>query len=279
MSKKTPIALGQWSKAPLVFVLAQVRYAPSNLANFDAIKDALRSELLDEFARTNALMSIGMDVGPRGLDMPPNTGSPIVVGYDLFNDDGSAVIRVMPDSLTYAVTHYIDFAHFSKKWMQILSVLNSVGIKETQRQGLRYVDFIYPSVGHEAEDYFCPPIDHRKTSKIGGVKGEPENTVLIQEFALDMGRLRVQYARGMGQPSLPFDLHGLLPLPHSSFRMNHDQSSAVFDTDRWVERVCATELTALKERFDILHKDISSAFKESITQLAKDEWTSSAKDD
>jgi len=272
MSKIVPIALGQWPQAPLVFVLAQVRFLPSNMANLDVIKNALRGVLPTHFERVNALMGLSMEVGSAPNDLAATAASPIVVGYDFVNMNQEAVVRVMPDSLTYAVSHYKDYADFSAAWMNVVSVLPALGIMHIQRAGLRYVDFIYPAEGKVPEDYFLPPFDHRASGRIKGAVSDAEINMLMQEYEFERGRLRVQYARGRGQPGLPLDLQGLLPVAPSSLKTNHAGTSGTFDTDRWIDEEISSELKSLGESFSLLHNGISTAFKGSISAFAKSEW-------
>lgn len=272
MSTTAPAALGQLPNAPLVFVLAQVRFIPSSQINLDDRRDAVRRALSEDFQQVNAVMAFSIEFSSaqgEGSTMPK---SPVVIGYDIRSVDQKAIVRVALDSITLAVTKYKNYPDFEATWSKLLDALPSMGIKDVQRIGMRYVDFIYPADGKLPEDYFNSPLDSRKSTLIEGTIGIPQVNMQLQEYAFPKGRMRIQYARGEGQPELPMDLQGLLEVKPVGARAGYSGPTATFDSDRWVDGFHTSDGTSLKNEFSMLHQDLSSVFKQVTTAAAKSEW-------
>lgn len=272
MSTSAPTALGQLANAPLVFVIAQVRFVPSSQTNLDSMRDAVRNALSEDFQSVNALMAYNMEFSATSIDSSAMPKSPVVIGYDIRSNDLKAVARLTPDSLTLAVTKYKNYADFNVTWTRLLNALPDMGIKSVERIGLRYIDFIYPSDEKSPEDYFNSPFDYRKNDLLLGASEPALVNVQLQEYAFTKGRMRVQYARGMGQPGLPMDLQGLLNVAPVGARAAYAGPTATFDSDRWVDGLIATTGSTLAYEFKLLHKDLSNVFKQVTTTDAQSEW-------
>lgn len=276
MSTTAPVALGGMPNAPLVFVLAQVRFTPSSQTNLDTMRNVLRELLPSEFQTIDAVMAY--NIAFINTPLTAKTGAPaggaqIVVGYDFQSADQKAVVRIAQDALTFAVSRYKDYADFSVLWSQILAALPEIGVTEVVRIGLRYVDFIYPSEGKIPEDYFNPPFDFRQTGEVEGALGIAQTNIQVQEYAFADGRLRVQYARGIGQPCLPLELEGLLEVTPVGARSAYSGPTATFDTDRWIDGRRPSEALTLSKEFFSLHSDLSNVFSKVTTSMAKAEWS------
>lgn len=272
MSTSAPAALGQLANAPLVFVLAQVRFIPSSQANLDDRRDAVRNALPEDFQSVNALMAFSMEFSNAQIDSSAMPKSPVAIGYDIRSIDQKSVARLTPDSLTLAVTKYKNYSDFNITWARLLNALPEMGIKDVERIGLRYIDFIYPSEGKAPEDYFNSPFDYRKNDLLLGASEAALVNVQLQEYAFKKGRMRVQYARGMGQPGLPMDLQGLLNVAPVGARAAYAGPTATFDSDRWIDARIGTAGSTLSDEFKLLHNDLSNVFKQVTTFGAQSEW-------
>lgn len=277
MTTTLPAALGTYPNAPLVFVLAQVRFLPSSQIDLDAMRNNLRKELPEEFAKINAVMGFNMTIEHVIEVGQTANGKQVVLGYDFQSIDQKAVVRLAADAVTLAVNKYTNFPDFLKLWSTVMATLGTLGVNEVMRVGLRYVDFIYPREGKVPEDYMQEPFDYRKSTAVTGAIGVAETSVHMQEYAFEEGRMRIQYARGIGQPALPLELQGLQDVAPVHSRVSHFGPTAILDTDRWIDGPRPSDVDSLQKDFRLLHTDLSNAFKQLTTQMAQSEWANEMK--
>lgn len=264
---------GQWAHAPLVFVLAQVRFLPNAAAAPENLRDAITKRIGDRFptiSQTNGLsIELNLDAEPNVL----RTAQAAI--YDLVNSDVDAMVRVQHDTLTYAVTSYVDSSHFRAEWLEITDALADVQVTTVTRLGLRYVDFLMPPHGRRPEDYVNAPWNLTEMPKLPGAEGGPDLHVSMVDVAYKAGRMRLQFMRGFGVPSLPMDLQGMLS-PRQRSAQAEPRECGVIDSDRWVDGEHRADRATLSQVFTQMHTDVSSAFHAMITPLALSEWHSEA---
>jgi len=272
MTTENLVALGTLPNAPLVLVLAQVRFLPSMQYNLDAMREHVCRSLATEFPNVSPVYAFNVQLGGVfGQNLPPTQQT--LMGFELRSADQRSVIRLSPDSITLAVSSYTNFEDFMGIWSKALAPLKDAGVAHVQRVGLRYVDFIYPSAGRLPEDYFVAPFDYRGFASATGATDVAQTNAHIQEYPFEQGRMRVQYARGIGQPTLPVELQGLLEVTSIHARPVVQGATAIFDTDRWIDSQRPSDLASLRDDFDLLHTGVSDAFKQFATQKAIDEWS------
>ena len=270
-----PQALGQWRNAPLVFVLAQVRF-PAQPEGFTEKMQLLvckqqPGRYLAAQATPIVHVSVELELGGVPKQNVVQTG----MGYNIARSDGRMMVRVEPGSLTVAVNEYVDFDHLMAQWFPLIACLQEAGLQgSVQRLGLRYVDFVIPAEDAAPEDYLKEPWNQKATPEFPGAIGTPGMCVSLHDMEFPKGRMRLQYLRGFGQPSLPADLLGLLaPAPKSP---PMGAASAVIDTDRWMEDHWVLEGDAIKGDFRQMHKDLAALFNTIISTRARTEWKSNA---
>ncbi len=259
---------GQWSRAPVVFVLAQARFLPIPEASLEKARSALSLRLRDRFP----LVVPNRPVSSQNFGaLEAGASQTGVAEYDLRDDAGLEVIRIGEGGITFAVTAYSGAANFRHRWLEILDVLAEVGISEVTRLGLRYIDFIVPHEGEAPEDYVAAPWNLSGMPPLPGAVGAPDLTVSMLDLAYPHGRMRLQFMRGIGYPSLPADLHGMLQVPASRSAGNPNLCG-VIDTDRWMEGAMPSDRASLDLRLAQMHADVSAAFQAMITPLALAQW-------
>jgi uncharacterized protein (TIGR04255 family) len=263
-------ALGQWVNAPLVFVLAQVRFLPAAGAGPENIRDAITTRLDQRFTSIVEATQVGFQINMEG-QAGVVTGQTSVAGYDMLAADMQSMVRVTRDSVSYATTAYQNSKLFFVDWMEILKALPQVGIKTVNRLGMRYVDFIIPAEGHEPEDYVCPPWDARNMPKLPGANAGPSLLVHMMDVPFPEGMMRLQFMKGFGMPSLPADLQGMLP-PANSQTQNRLGWCGIIDTDRWMDAEVPSNEEQLRVSYETIHADLSQAFQVMITSFAKEVW-------
>lgn len=271
MESDTARRIGQWASAPLVFVLAQVRFLPNASATPEQLRDAIIKRVGSKFPTINQTNALNFEIT---LDAPapsPQRAVPLVI-YDLVNSDVDAMVRIQQGSLTYAVTSYVDSPQFRSEWLELTDALTDVDVTSVMRLGLRYVDFIIPQPGRKPEEYVKAPWNLAGVPALPGALRAPDLNVSMMDVAYPQGRLRLQFMRGFGVPSLPMDLQGMLTPRQESPSVVHAECG-VIDSDRWIDgNELSVDRAALNKLFTQMHTDVSAAFRAMITPLATEEW-------
>ena len=273
MSKSTPTqGAGQWAQAPVVFVLAQVRFPAQPDGFTEKLQLAISKLHEGEFlpAQPAPLMEIKIEMEPGAV--PKQTVTQTGTGYNIVKSDGRMVVRIEPGSLTIAVNEYRDSKHLMNLWFPMVGSLKEAGLQgSVSRLGLRYVDFVVPTDGKLPEDYVNPPWNQSATQAFKGALAKPGMFVSLHDIEFKRGRMRLQFMRGFGKPGLPADLQGLLEpraMPGSA-----EQPTAVIDTDRWMEGGAWDPLEKeICEDFKTMHQDLSNTFKTMVSSMARKEW-------
>lgn len=271
LESDTAPRVGQWVSAPLVFVLAQVRFLPNASATPEQLRDAVIKRVGSKFPTINQTNSLNFEIT---LDAPvpsPQRAVPLVI-YDLVNNDVDAMVRIGQGSLTYAVTSYVDSHKFRSEWLEIADALTDVAVTSVTRLGLRYVDFIIPEPGRKPEEYVKAPWNLAGIPNLPGALRGPDLNVSMMDVAYEQGRLRLQFMRGIGVPSLPMDLQGMLTPRQQSTGAGHAECG-VIDSDRWIDgNEHSADRATLDRLFTQMHTDVSAAFRAMITPLAAEKW-------
>ena len=264
----TPLR-GHWACAPVVFVLAQVRFLASPAAAPENLRDAIVKKVGPQFPTVSQTRGPTMEIN---IDADPGVQRPgAAVAYDLVNENVDAMVRVQQDALTYAVTSYEDSSHFREHWLEVAAALQDVGVGTVSRVGLRYVDFVLPREGRLPEDYVKAPWNLSGMPQLPGAEGAPDLHVSLLDVRYPAGRMRLQFIRGVGMPALPMDLQGMLSprqeTPHGKLSV-----CGVIDSDRWIDGDHQADTATLNQLFTRMHTEVSAAFQAMITPLAEREW-------
>jgi uncharacterized protein (TIGR04255 family) len=272
MSKNAPTpGAGQWANAPVVFVLAQVRFPAQPEGFTERLQLAVSKLRENDFlpAQPVPVMDVKIEVDQGGV--PKQTVTQTGTGYNIARNDGRMVVRIEPSSLTLAVNEYRDSNHLIGEWLPMVACLRQARLKgKVTRLGLRYVDFVAPAEGKLPEDYVNAPWNQSTTPHFVGAIVPPGMFVCLHDIEFTKGRMRVQYMRGFGKPSLPADLLGLLEprtVPDDASR-----PTAVIDTDRWMEESWEPSGEQISNDFKRMHQDLSNAFKAMVTPMARAQW-------
>lgn len=271
MPSETALALGQWPNAPLVFVLAQVRFHPTSSAAPENLRDAIIKRAGKDLITVTQTNAINIQINLAGEDANVHRSSQAGIGYDLLNEQFNAMVRVVNGALTYATTDYRDSTSFKQSWLSILAALQDVQIPTVTRLGMRYVDFILPKGDKVPEDYVYAPWDTRGMKLLPGADDRPILNVSMMDVPYPHGRMRLQFMRGFGIPNLPADLQGMLP-PAKRTTETNPGLCGIIDTDRWIEGTHPSDPETLGALFTTMHRDLSEAFKTMTTPAAQEEW-------
>lgn len=264
---------GHWACAPVVFVLAQVRFLASPAAGPENLRDAIVKRVGSKFPTISQPRGLTVEIHIGAESGVPRLGGAAI--YDLVNENVDAMVRVQQDALTYAVTSYEDSAHFREHWLEVAAALQDVGVRTVSRAGLRYVDFVLPQEGRTPEDYVRAPWNLSGMPTLPGALGAPDLHVSLFDLRYPAGRMRLQFIRGFGMPALPMDLQGMLS-PQQQSPQTTPSLCGVIDTDRWVEGEQPADHAALNQLFTQMHTEVSAAFQAMITHEAEAEWNPGA---
>lgn len=257
--------LGQWSNAPLAFVIAQIRFeAITELESkyLNEFQDAIR-EKYPRFSKTKRLR-IPIVSGSQDSEFEAETSA-----WDMLNPARTKNVRVERNSLTYMVTSYTTFKEFSEDFEWIICEFYKVVKKLfVTRLGERYIDFILPSKGNVPEQYVGSPLNERVQIGNGSLSAQFN----YYEYKLDVGRIILKYTRAEGLPELPPDLGTIALEPSTIMKQEHQGESATLDTDRILDVEKFMDCEELIDTFRAIHQDLSKAFKSITTEFAKQEW-------
>lgn len=271
MNNQISPAMGQWKNAPLVFVLAQVRFLAAAGCSAEHVRDAVAKRSAGRrftVIKPHTTLNITMDAGAQPPALNPVQ---LATGYDLSCESLDTMLRVTKDSVSYATTVYKDSAAFLAEWRDLLGALGDMGVQTALRLGMRYVDFVLPSSGKRPEDYVVAPWNLHGLPDLPGADQDPS---MAHSHVLDLpyprGRMRLQFMRGYGVPQLAADLQGMLPpltqAPAESL------VCGVLDFDRWIDVSIPADIDTLGNGFAEIRGNLSQAFKAMITPLARAEW-------
>jgi len=270
-------AKGQWANAPLVFVLAQVRFGQQQEGFTERCQQVIADLEPQRFlpAAISPLMQVNIEIADGGKQ----TQSMVPMGTlaNLAAKDGRMLVRVAPDSLTLAVTSYTNSADFRALWLPMVDALATTDLKgPINRLGLRYVDFVVPSANESVETYVNAPWNLAGATALpGAVEAQPGLHYNLLDVGYPRGRMRLQFLRGFGTPSLPADLQGILA-PEPVQMERPDGQSAVIDTDRSMDGEWKVGDNSLQSDFVTMHTDLSKAFKHMVSDYAKQRWNPAA---
>ena len=263
-------ALGKWPNAPLALVLAQVRFDPEIGTEYKEVTKRLKAVLGESFPAMKAVRQKMFVFGNTPTPVGESQVNDGEVGRELRSDDDRSSLRLQDGVMTYTSSLYKDSEHFLEDWRSMVDCLCIDGSIKVLRVGLRYVDFIIPTVGKAPEDYFKGGFC-RSTDLLDETA---QTAFMIHEYPkADGGIMRIQYGRGFAQPSLPPDLEGSVLLPPVLLEKYTGGPSAVLDIDRW--SIVSSRLSSEKivEKFQLLRDDVCKAFERIITPVAKAEWS------
>ena len=258
-------------RPPLVQALVQVRYPLS--AQFQRLADvaeiqAKLAHILPYMAQSESQL-VSMAIG--GGEASPSESSISSASSILwrFSDDKSWSFVLEPSIATLAVgSDYEGMDDFADRFSEVLSVLADSGdFRRCERIGVRYVNHvdIPPGMTGNWTEWFKP--------ELTGWSG----TTLLGEGAdltSDITQSQFRYRPVESFATTPGDIHslihfGLLP-PGTLVDLNPPrtlkQNAYLLDVDMFIQANQNFEVTNLVAQFRLLHEQIDSFFRWSLTE-------------
>ncbi|MBI4755957.1 MAG: TIGR04255 family protein [Betaproteobacteria bacterium] len=257
-------SLGQLPNAPLAYVLGAVKF--DQQLNLDKHVPALQERLQGEFPRfrpvQEAILNIAGGSAPQA-----------VVRYEFSSADNCHGVVLNQETLVFHVTGYSTYEDYGRR---LDTVLQHVGAELkylfVRRVGLRYVDVLIPEEGETPDDYVGPGL---RSVPALSVPSQYRSGLVFSEFEMGQGMLVLRYATNRTKQGLPPDLQPLvLAEPEVMRRPVPDGAlSGTLDFDRFVMLEAPFESTYVRSVFDLLHEDLSVAFREFTTDHARHVWS------
>ncbi|MAT65037.1 MAG: hypothetical protein CMN57_05290 [Gammaproteobacteria bacterium] len=251
------------SNAPLIYVLAQIRFSP--ILATEKYIPSIQERVRREYPRYQQNIIQTFRFGPEG--QPPDIAK--ISRWEFADKDSTHGFIIQQDSFVFHTTGYTTFPEFKDKLQSALLAVNeSLDISLVERIGLRYVDIVEPTGDDKLSDYLVP-----------GVAGFPHEDIGVQPVVSqtesisdsEFGRLVLKVIKKKDEKNVPPDLFPLaLKL---SRKVAQGSPNALLDFDHFFEQSIDFSVDAVIEKIDQLHEVTSKAFWSVITEHAKDVWS------
>lgn len=263
----TESSLGTWRNPPLAYVVAEVSISPHySIAQF---VPSIQQSLRDLFPRTDEGREMVLAIGT------PNQAAVPDCIWRLTTPDNRRGVNIGTRTIALHTTSYLNFLEFAELLTHVLKAVQSSELNPfVERIGLRYIDYILPSDGHQLVDYLVPAL-HGVTPP-GAGRAQTAIWFAIYPFETFTVNARV------AAPSLPGMLlppnFSALPLAKpgtmlaAEQRVQQGQSFGIIDTDCSQSINAVFDMQALANNFAQLHTGVSTTFKALISDLAVKEW-------
>lgn len=261
-------SLGAWKKAPLAYVLAEVR--TEFISNINDYLSKLGGQFREEYPIQRKMHAAKLVATENQILVEPGQDS----AWEFATIDNKIGVILRQNGIILHATSYIDSIDFLGRFQKVIkSVTEEIPSIYVNRLGLRYIDFIFPHKNESPEIYVDPRLfpDLGLTTK----PNSAPSTTSIAVYPMGNGTLTLRYMRGSGKPELPPDLKNLnLEKSHLMSQSPESSVTAILDTDRIYPCTPSERLdpVLVREKFDLLHKDVSGAFIKTITLHARKEW-------
>ena len=260
MSARDPRDRLKLDRSPLIFVLAEVKFAPIlNLAQtISALQDGLRRSGFPGFSEGQVhQIQIGHDTAPTF-----RTSSRWVFS----SKDETKNVTLTTDTISVHTTAYDDFETFLDDFKGVFAALQELAAPDyADRVGLRYVDAIL-DVDNNPTDFFNEVMLSFTAEELG-VQSLLSSQQIVAKT--ERGHLLIRMNQIQDAPLLPLDLNS----PElASLAVVRPGIHAILDIDSSDENRSAFSFAEIEERLWAIHRPASSAFWKSVTPAAIAQW-------
>lgn len=261
-------ALGQLPNAPLIYVLAQIRF--THVPRMDKRWEDFHEKIFDQYpkAETERMQQVAIKDGQ------PSIGDSIQ-RWLLFNESNSTGIILDAGMLVFHSTEYKTSGDFLKELQNILDafaqVLPERGVS-VLRLGLRYVDLLVEEQGLTVDQQV---MDTLRLPQIPDGIGTPNSMEQVVTYVTPIGgTLRVRHKQSTTPDVLPGDIFPNPLKPAPRLMREHPENTVVglLDYDHYIEQEQPLDHTAIIDDFRALHEKSSAAFRVTTTSDARTIW-------
>jgi uncharacterized protein (TIGR04255 family) len=259
-------ALGQMPNAPLIYVLAQIRF--SHIPRMDKRWEDFHEKVFETYpkAETERIEEITLKDGQ------PSIGNSIQ-RWHMVNEFGSTGIILDAGMLVFHTTDYktsdvflSDFESLLEAFIEILPKGVSVS-----RLGLRYVDLLLKEEDLAVDQQVMEALRLPNLPKIGTAE-RMEQMVTYQTH--NNGTLVIRHRQSATPDVLPADIfpNKLEPAPRLKRKRPENSIVGLLDYDHFTEQNQSFDIDSIIEGFRNLRETSSAAFKATTTKDAFTEW-------
>ena len=261
-------ALGRLPNAPLIYVLAQIRF--THVPRMDRRWEDFHEKVFDHYPKAEAqrIQQLAMKDGQ------PSIGDTIP-RWLLFNESRTNGIILDAGMLIFHTTAYKASGDFLSKFRNIVAafvqVLPQRGVS-AQRLGLRYVDLLIEEQGMSVDQQVIDPL---RLPRIPPEIGTPNVMEQVVTYATPLGStLNVRHRQSITPNVLPGDIfpNQLQPAPRLGREHQENTIVGLLDFDHFIEQETPFDPIAMTDRFHTLREKSSAAFKAMTTPEARSIW-------
>ena len=266
------MAYKQLKNAPLILVLAQLRFTPYLKMHrcIPDVQEELRKVGFPLFKEEQV----------REFMLPPaEMAEPKVRQKNRWifsSKDQTSSVVLTEDFLVLETNAYTVFADFLKQYEEIGElVVKSASLEVTERIGLRYLNLLRDEEKMKADEMIAPPL-RGVSAEHAGMEDVRHNTVTRGRSAVpvhdsESGTIVVR-------TSQPDDGHFLPPDLRSSqlkfdIQLKDNERIIALDIDHYVTLREDLTMSMVTEVLDRLHDGIENAFRGSVTEKAIEVWS------
>jgi len=264
------VSLGHLKRAPLVYTVAMVEYAPvPKMEDYiDDIMESLRSDYPD----IGEYFTQSWEVNFKETGTI-ETREKKDKSWKLNNVDRSWGVSINENCVILQTTNYTHFDEFSKKLTKILEIICRIArIEYTKKIGIRYVDNIIANeqlpLNTQVKDNFLSPDISNEFS--------PAHSRMEHAYESTEGVLYLRCFSLKNHPSVPQDLMPLVQqlVDCSTLMQPIVENFLLLDTDHIYIPTFLIKLNIddVITKLDLLHQGASMAFRQVVTEEALTFW-------
>jgi len=260
-------ALGQMPNAPLIYVLAQIRF--TLVPRMDKRWENFHEKVFELYpkAETERIEQITV------IDGKPTAGDTIK-RWHLTNETSTSGIIMDAGMLIFHSTSYktseIFFSDFQNVLAEFRPILPEKGVS-VSRLGLRYLDLLLQDGNLAVDQQIIEALQLPKLTNIGEARRMDQ--ILTYQTPLG-GTMNIRYRQSLTPDVLPADLFPNKLAPPKRLKREKPENSFVglLDYDHFIEQEQSFDIEAIISHFQKLHHYSSAAFKLTTTKEAPSEW-------
>lgn len=260
-------ALGQMPNAPLIYVLAQVRFTP--VPHMDKKWEDFHEKVFEFYPKseTERIQQLGF-----------NDGQPIVSDsikrWHLNNESRTTGIILDAGMLIFHTTDYKTSSIFLSNLQAVLEafvqILPEKGVS-VSRLGLRYVDLLLQEGDLLVDQQVIDTLRLPNLPDIGTARRMDQ---IVTYQTQSNGTMVIRHRQSTNPDVLPADLfpNKLEPAPRLKRERPKDSIVGLLDYDHFIERDQSFDIDSIINSFHKLHDASSAVFKATTTEEAFTEW-------
>ena len=261
-------ALGQMSNAPLIYVLAQIRF--THVPRMDKRWEDFHEKIFESYpkAETERIEQVAFKDGQ------PTIGDSIQ-RWHLTNESRTTGIILDAGMLIFHTTDYRTSDVFLSDLQGILEafipILPEKGMTVT-RLGLRYVDLLLQEGDLVVDKQVIETLRLPQLPDLG-IAQRMEQMMTYQ--TLVDGKMVIRHRQSTTPDVLPADIfpNKLKPAPRLKRERLKDTVAGLLDYDHFIEHDQSFDIDSINGNFRKLHDISSAAFKATTTEEAFTKWT------